>query len=722
MGFTTTAPAGFADLLGVQNTQADVYFQGMLLVSTFIEFDLEHLRFLAPDEVVSAIPTLKNPQQVLAALSGELANNSALVCRPRARSNCGELDPDIAGVIFNESKFRIDLFIAQDELQLQLADNTHYLPLPTAGWGTLHDLRLGASGQFGDNRYSLMGVSFLAKGSGRARVRYGLTNSGLALDQASLQLDQRNREFEVGAFRSERGNSSFVNDRRLLGIRIGSSTKTRTDLDNALATPIFAFLTSRSRVDILRDNEILDSRFYQAGNHQLDTSRLPDGAYDIMVRTVGADGSESLVSQFFVRNSQLPPIGEPQYFLEAGALTQAIGSDLPRPTGDGWIRTGLNARLSNGFAIDGEALVSREVSLLQGGAFFLGRGWQVYAGLLGSQRGDSGFSFRGQLDRGKWGLNLNFQRLNSKTETDLDALLDLDPDDFNSGSLDAEALGFTLLNSRSVLGGSFTQASAQLTFPLRLKLLRGAGRNGRVTLRADYTQRNGLPADSGIGVNYRTRLFQRHNMTADLNLESQYSNDQSLVRIGFDLRWRNGGQSASVRPELLATRAVGSSNQGADLSGSSDYSPTLSADWNRSHHTDNYGDFTEGIFLTHNDNRSIFGSRVTSQSKYGYSDLDVSYQNDKGEGWRSSLAYSANSRVSLVSTEGKSAFGGGNGQLAAIVVEIDGDLPDAEFAVNVGSRIAGYASTRKEAVISVAPLRDLHGQREARRGCDSWLR
>jgi len=697
-GFSAAAPAGFEDLVGVQSTQADVYFQDRLLVSTFIEFDLEQLWFLEPQEVIDAIPTLKNPEAVLAVIDGELDRNSELVCNLRVRTECGYLDPEIAGVIFNEGKFRVDLFIAADELEVQLVVGARYLPAPTAGWGTLHDLSFSASGQFNNDRYNLAGESFLSRGESRARVRYGLTNTGPALHEASLQWDRRDRELEFGAFRSARGNSLFVNDRRLLGLRWASSTRTRTDLDNALATPIFIFLERRTRVDILRDGEILDSRFYEGGNHQLDTTRLPDGAYDIAVRTVAADGTESLESHLFVRDSLLPPLGEQQFFVEAGAFTQAYGSSLPRASGGGWLRLGGSRRLSDWFALEAEALISSEVNLLQSGAYWLGRGWQLHAGVLASERGDTGFSLRGQLQRKGYGLSINAQHLNSETAQQFGA--GFDPIIAGNIDFDPDLLGDELFAPQNVLGGSFTQASASLSFPLRIPLFGGKYSKGRANLRARYNQRGGGDANAGIGFNYRAPVFKRRNLAADLNFEGLYANNRSLVRLGVDFRWRDRSQSSLIRPQLIASQAV---DPFSDERSSASINPTLAAFYNRSHRTDNFGDFTEGLYLTHDNNRSLFGSRLSSRSKYGYSDLDLSYQNSRSGGGRDGLSYATNSRFSLVSTEGKSALGGGTSQLAAIVVEIDGDLPGTDFKVLIGSRVAGYASSDKRAVVSVRP-------------------
>lgn len=698
--FHAAAPAGFEDLIGVQNTQADVFFQGRMLLSTFIEFDLEHLWFLAPEEIIAAIPTLKNPDQVLAALSGQLNSNSHLVCNLRVREDCGVLEPDIAGIIFNESKFRIDLFVHQSELSVQLVSGDKYLPAPSAGWAMLHDLGFTASGQQGDDAFNLSGESFVSKGAGRARVRYGVTNSGPLLHEASWQWDSRDQELELGVFRGARGNSLFINDKRLLGLRLGSSTKTRTDLDNALATPVLIFLDRRSRVDILRDTELLDSRFYEAGNHQLNTTRLPDGAYDITVRTVAADGEEQTQEHFFVRNSLLPPLGENQYYVEAGAFTEEFGSSLPRTVGGGWLRGGLSHRLSDGFALEGELLLSKESSLFQGGAYFLGRGWQMHTGAMASDRGDRGYSFRASFARRRLSLALNAQHLESKTDDLLaerfESALTSNVDFELADDLGSIALQRQLINQRGVVGGSYTQASATLSFPLQIPYWKNRSTKGQARLRAQYNQRNGGNIFKGIGFNYYSPLFRRNSIRADWSLESLFSSERSLVRLGVDFRWRDGRQRSLVRPQLLASQTT------ERFSGEREpfaYDPVLNADWSRTRRSERIGDVSEGVYFAHQGDRSVLGGRLSSQSNYGYADLDVAYAQGPQQGFQ----YVANSRFNLVSKDGKSAIGGGSSQLAAIVVEIEGDLPNADFKIIVGSRVAGYASTTRRGVVSLRP-------------------
>ena len=702
-GFFAGAPPGFADLAGVQKTQADIYFQDQMLLSSFIEFDLEHVWLLAPEEVIAAIPTLKNPEEVLAAISGQLDSNSHLLCNSRVRDNCGNLEPEVAGIIFDEGKFRVNLFVHHTQLTVQMLVGDRYLPAPSASWATLHDMSLTASGQQGNNRYSVSGESFLSKGSGRARVRYGLTNSEPALHEASWQWDNRDREFEAGVFRGARGTSLFVNDKRLLGVRVGSSTKTRTDLDNALATPVLIFLDQRSRVDVLRDNEVLDSRFYNAGNHQLDTTRLPDGAYDITVRTVSADGLEQSQQHFFVRNSLLPPLGENQFYVEGGAFTEEYGSNLPRTVGGGWLRGGMSHRFSETFALEGEALFSSETNLFQGGAYFLGRGWQVHTGAMASDRGDRGVSLRGQFQRKRLSLHLSAAHLDSKAAEDeidrFDDSLTSNIDFAGSGDLDVtddSTFDRRFLAEQRVVGGSYTQASASLSFPLEIPLWNGKKSKGQAHIRAQYNQRNGGQALKGIGFNYFAPLFRRNAIAADWSLESLYSNNRSLVRMGIDLRWRNGRQGSLIRPQIIASQTR---DQFTNERGAVDIDPSLNASWNRSRRSDRLGDVNEGLYVVHQGDRSVFGGRLASQSNYGFSEMDLSYV----EGAQSGLQYVANSRFNLVSKDGKSTLGGGSSQLAAIVVEIDGDLPDADFKIVVDGRVAGYASTTKRGVVSLRP-------------------
>ncbi len=652
-------PPGFEDLSATQTTEVDVYFDGEYLLSTFVDYDTTSVTIANPTEIVDAIPTLLEPATIVQALSGKQNNNSKHLCsrrNPQAAGRCGRLETEFVDLLFDASKFRLDLFVHSNYRQTQTLQTQRYLPPATDGWAMLNNLNLNASGQDGNHRFALSSESYLSYGETRLQARYGLTNGGATLYEASIQFDEADREAEVGSFRTSGRNSSFISDANIVGVRIATSTKTRVDLDNALGTPLLVFLNRRSRVDLIRQGELLDSRFYDAGNQQLDTSRLPNGSYQLTIKTVDVDGREQEQTQFFVRSAALPPKGEPQHYFEMGALTDPTRNNS-QPDNGGWARLGSARRLGDLLAVEGEVLHARDVNYATGGAYLFAPGWQVHLGAMHSSAGDRGMSLRGNLTRGTLNWSFDYLRIDAHTP-DPTAMFD------------------------GVINSSYVQSSSTLSFPLH---------KGQGFIRARLSKANNGRPQKGIGFSYLGPLFQHKGLLADFTLDSNFGNNTSWLRLGFTFRWRKGDHYTSAAPQVQWTEDA---EQGRDRNG------FLDARWTHNQRSQRYGELQQGAYALRDANRSIFGARLANQSRYGFADIDVAHEHGSE---RSGLNYSTNSRFSLVTKKGKTALGGGRNELAALVVKIDGYLPDAEFQILVDGRVAGYVRAGKRGVVSLRP-------------------
>ncbi|MGI9324756.1 MAG: TcfC E-set like domain-containing protein [Pseudomonadales bacterium] len=650
-------PPGFEDLSGPQTTEADVYFNGEYLLSTFVEYDLYSVTIDDPATVTYAIATLIEPGRIAAELRGPQPNNADKLCHRRSGSDCGILEPEVVAVMFNQSKFRLDLFLHPDTLNIQELVADRYLPESDAGLALLHDLSFSASGQDQDNRYSLVSESYLSRASTRWRARYGISDGGSTLYETSLQWDEPDHELEIGSFRTFGTASSFIGEADIIGMRAASSTKTRVDLDNALGSPLLVFLDRRSRVDLLRNNELLDSHFYDAGNQQLDTSRLPDGAYQLTIRIVDIDGRERTETQFFVRSGLMPPKGEPQYYFELGSIADADGFGVPEATGKTWARMGSSTRLAEKLALEGEILLADDTHYMTGGAYLFAPGWQFQLGLMTSTAGDSGYSLRANLNRGTVAWSFDFIHMDAK----------------DSHTFEAED-PFTL--------SSYTQGGSTLSFPLF---------SGQGFIRARYNKRDNMPTDKGIGFSFLGPLLERRGITADLTFDSNISEQQSSVRVGVNLRWQRGAHYASSSQQLQMRKDDGEAT---------DTSALIDAQWNHQLHSPRFGDVQRGAYALQNSSQAIVGARMSTHSAYGFADLDVAHESGD---IRSGISYSANSRFNLVTQNGKTALGGGNSQIAAVIVALDGDLPDTEFQILVNDRVAGYTRPGRRGVLALHP-------------------
>ena len=168
-------------------------------MSTFVTFDLLEVEFEDPSAVVEAIPNVRDPYLLAQALTGPLANNSGLKCTSRRVENCGKLVPEIAGVIFDDASYRLDLFVASDQLLLHELSQEKYLPSSVVDQSTLHNVRLSLSGVGGQGRFAVGSQSYFAWKNAHIKSRYSVSDAGATLSELSWQRDDPDLEYEIGA-------------------------------------------------------------------------------------------------------------------------------------------------------------------------------------------------------------------------------------------------------------------------------------------------------------------------------------------------------------------------------------------------------------------------------------------------------------------------------------------------------------------------------------------
>ena len=661
-------PAGFEDLSGPQTTQVDVYFGGELLATTMARFDFEAVELLAPREVVDAIPRLLEPDTVLAALSVPLAHNADRICRYRGEQGCGVLAPAVAGVIFDENRFRIDLFVAAGLIEARALFQSRFLPEATADFSTLHMVSMSLSGgaALDNTGYSLGSTSLFAWRANRVHSAYDFSDDGFAMSELSWQRDRPGWQYEAGKFRSYSRGFGFIPEKTVIGGRVGGSLDTRADLDSADATPIFLFLNHAARVDIRRDDQLLDSRFYEAGNQQLDTTGLPDGAYDIRVIVSDSNGQQREQTYFFVRTARLPPLDQPLYFAEAGRLTANRSTGLPGPDDGNWLRLGTARRLQQNFGGEVELVHAAGTTLFQGGVFMLGPGWQFEAGVLGSTRGDTGALLRGAYRSGETTLGVDLRSIQSAA-----------PDPGSSGF--------------DVLPESYSQGNLTLSRPLF---------RGRLFVRAQFDQRGTGGKVTVLGTTYTRGLMRRPGFMLDLDVDATRDEYETVLRVGVQGRWRRDRYTAVVRPQLAGS--FGKQGGGSAL--------LIDASASRDARNTALGDVSSSIFAaTEIDSRTV-GAGVTLSSDLGSADVDV--QHGSGEAGQG-VGYAANARFNLVSDEGP-AWGGRRSHRSAVIVDLGGDTA-TQFDVIVDDRAVATASSSRRNVVGLRPY-DTYEIRIAPRG------
>jgi hypothetical protein len=316
----TGTPTGFSELAGSRQVLVDVYYGGRKVGEALAAASPGTLRFRAPRDIVSAIPGIIPGPELDAALSADLPANSQAVCSLSNRDACGRISPAVAGIIYDEDHFRVDLFINPRFLRTSEPAAAGYLPLPDAPLSLTSMMGLAISGTVGGaTTFNVQNRTIVGLRNARVRADTSLASHlGLIVDDLVAESDRGDLRYSGGLFWTP-GND-FTGQRRIAGLGVGTQFDTSADREELRATPVILFLAQPARVELVVDGRLASSRSYPAGNVSLDTSALPDGSYSLLVRIHESDGNVREERRFFAKYAQLAPLGHPLFYAYAGLL------------------------------------------------------------------------------------------------------------------------------------------------------------------------------------------------------------------------------------------------------------------------------------------------------------------------------------------------------------------------------------------------------------------
>ncbi|MCW8194025.1 hypothetical protein F6455_04410 [Proteobacteria bacterium 005FR1] len=652
-------PPGFESLLEPQTTLVDIYMAGEFLASQLATFTAEEITFSAPQAIVDRIPLLLDARPVLDALTGPIPTNLEFVCQYQGQADCGSLTPDVAGIIFNEGQFRADLFVNSDLLAVRSAGHRKYLPASDGGWSWLQTVNGAYAGTQGEDRdtYAIGSSSILAFRENRLQLT-GTHSSeeGTAVDTAAVRRDWQGMEYQLGYFRSNSGSFQFMSDSPIRGLRVASSLDTREDLRQTSGNELQVFLDSRSEVSLYKDDRLVSSRFYDAGNQILDTSQLPGGAYDVTIRIRDSSGRVQEETRFYIKSSLLPPADQALYFLEIGELLDpeddsgfAAGVDLPL------LRAGYHGRLSDqlGF-LAGFSQVDTSSSL-EMGLTHLGRWHDLSVGGFfgGDARKGARFNVRSRFS------NIYFSANYRRVWND-----QFDPQD-----------------PSDLFGESSTQASLTATTLLPVGRFEVGGRVNRRDEDAleTYTARYEFP---------RLRFAD-----SEMLMGLQFNREEGRNMTLFTMQMRLNGDyvTAQLRPEYRRSDVAAASEDELQTNG------VLS--------------WQDRQLLEDQDLRiDLRGHRQDGLESVG-AELDYAAQSGRlrlqseriDDGIRTTTRHNGNIFTSFMVNGQTAKLGGRDQSQSALLIEIDGELRDASFEVLVDGSPRGLAYPGRTTAINLRP-------------------
>lgn len=515
-GFESVGPpAGFEELARPREVVLDVYFGGQKLGNAIATVQPGYLQFREPQAVATLVPNAADRARLTAAFSGDLATNSALVCTEANANACGVLTPEVAGIIFDEQHFRVDLFVNPQFLKVA-APADPYLKAPALPPSLTSSVGFAASGTTKSSPiYNFQNRTIFAFRNVRLRADTSYASGlGFLVDDFVAEVDRPNLRYSAGLFWAP--GLDLIGQRRIVGLGVGTQFDTRTDRETLQGTPLVLFLNQPARVEILIDGRLVASRLYAAGNDVVDTSTLPDGAYSLVLRIREASGAVREERRFFTKNAQIAPVGKPLYFAFAGLLANTRRNMPISFSKDLYYQFGTARRLNRFLAVDLSAIGTQRRSMLEAGAWLLTSAARIRVAALASTSRDRAALLQiGSASLGGLSFNFDLRRVWSHDGQPLIPAPDY-VDNFGSGPPVKAQLGV----------GSYTQATASLGYQFGAALF---------SLIASYRKDQLARSDYSIGPSVQWLLVNRPGLQLSFEADAQRTRSTRSAFFGITI-------------------------------------------------------------------------------------------------------------------------------------------------------------------------------------------
>lgn len=323
-------PPGFEDAeLNVNETNyISIYYGNTFLGNVMGTYNNSNITLTNIGNLITKIPGIINPELVAKALQGSIPTNSDHLCSgaPSAgQAYCSVITPDVAGVIFDPNTYRATIFVNPKYLnateQGQFRPN---IPDSSAGFSYIANNSLSIATSPGSQTYSLNNLSIFGNGNNTFNVNSNITENNIngisttsySLQNAYLTRLKNGNYYEAGVITPD-SNGGFLGAPTILGASVQNYGILP---ETAQGSPLIVYLPLPSTVAVYRSGYLISTQSFNAGKQSIDTSTFPTGSYMVTLKITNNVNQVDIETQFFVKQSSLPPSGSPNYELAAGFL------------------------------------------------------------------------------------------------------------------------------------------------------------------------------------------------------------------------------------------------------------------------------------------------------------------------------------------------------------------------------------------------------------------
>lgn len=681
----SAAPAGFDQLLAPQHGVVDVWFGGKRVGQVEAVFAPGEFRFVDAAALLPLLPDVTDRARVGAALAGQLDPHAARACTGGEVPECGRLEPEVAGVIFDAARFRVDIFVNPKLRAVQAVAAPRYLPRPAPGLSLVDAIGATIAGSTGDKPvYNIENRAIIGDGAARLRSDLSWTSGyGLRSDVLAAELDRHDLRYTAGSFWAP--GVELTGRRKMLGLGVETQLDTRLDRELIQGSPLIVFLQQRAQVDIFRDGRLLVSHIYEAGNQSLDTSSLPDGSYDVVLRIAEADGTHREERRFYSKMRRIAPLGRALVAAYVGLLTHERAGAIIGTPGAPFLGASYARRLRPSLALDATVMATDHRAIGQLGADLLTRPARLRVAALAGSNGDVGVLAQlSSTGRGPLSINFDLRAISSRRGG---ALF---PD---SGEVLA---GLGPNNGGSALSALATGSHVQFAGSMNYRL--GAAQLGLLGV---YHRQAGQRAFYSVGPSIRWPFLRRGGLEVSFNGDFAVSEHARTGFAGFSIRRLSGRSS-------IGASAGGRGASGGDLHGGA--VAAVDATWQREGVLD--GALDAGAGLAHDPDGTTATGHATLRAPRGSASIDLAHRFDGA----SATQYGVALHTGFASGGGRVDLHDGDGETSAVFVKLDHAPADARFDVLVDDTPRAVVGGGRAAVIALPAYRRYDIRLRARDG------
>jgi outer membrane usher protein FimD/PapC len=235
-----------------------------------------------------------------------------------------------------------------------------YLPAPESGFSFQQNVGVAATREVaGDTNAAFTHRTVI--GSGRYYGRF----NGAGTQDGDYELLEASGygyvgDFEIGTGFLETTGQTFTNSLQFAGVRVRTSDGVLLNPQDGRGSILEVFIPSRSRVEFYRAGRLLTVQMLDFGLQEINTTRFPQGSYDVDIVITETNGNVTRDRKFFTKSGFLTIRGRPSYDFQVGLLREEFSLETT-PVVFG----GVQWRASDHFDLNGSLYATDELGVGQ---------------------------------------------------------------------------------------------------------------------------------------------------------------------------------------------------------------------------------------------------------------------------------------------------------------------------------------------------------------------